>query len=102
RTQEQNLALFEAAGITAGPVCAVADLMDHPYVIGREAIVAVADRDLGTVAMHNVIPRLSVTPGAFRREAPRLGEHTAEILAEIGAEIGAETGAETGAESGEG
>jgi crotonobetainyl-CoA:carnitine CoA-transferase CaiB-like acyl-CoA transferase len=81
-TQPQALALFEQAGVTVGPVCSVADLLDHPYVTGREAIVRMDD-ELGSLPMHNVIPRLSATPGALRRPAPRLGEHTAEILAEL-------------------
>jgi crotonobetainyl-CoA:carnitine CoA-transferase CaiB-like acyl-CoA transferase len=34
--------------------------------------------------MHNVIPRLSGTPGRLRRPAPELGEHTAEILGGLG------------------
>ena len=80
RTQKENLAIFEAAGVTVGPVCSVADLVDHPFITGRQAIVEVEDRDLGSLPMHNVIPRLSETPGAFRRPAPRLGEHTQEIL----------------------
>jgi len=83
RTQEENLALFEQAGVTAGPVCSVADLVDHPFVAGREAIVNLEDDELGSVAMHNIIPRLSKSPGGFRRPAPGLGEHTAEILSEI-------------------
>jgi crotonobetainyl-CoA:carnitine CoA-transferase CaiB-like acyl-CoA transferase len=83
RTQEQNLALFEAAAVTVGPVCSIADLMDHPFVKGREAIVELEDADLGSVPMHNIVPRLSHSPGSFRRPAPRLGEHTAEILAEL-------------------
>jgi len=83
RTQEENLAIFEAAGVTVGPVCSVADLMDHPFVTGRQAIVEMEDRDLGSLPMHNVIPRLSETPGGFRRPAPRLGEHTVEILEEL-------------------
>ncbi len=83
-TQEQALALFEQAGVTVGPVLSVADLMDHPYATGREAIVEMEDPDLGALPMHNIIPRLSATPGALRRPAPSLGEHTAEILAEIG------------------
>jgi crotonobetainyl-CoA:carnitine CoA-transferase CaiB-like acyl-CoA transferase len=83
RTQAEALALFEAAGVTVGPVCSVADLLDHPYVTGREAIVEMEDAQLGRLPMHNVIPRLSATPGALRRPAPALGEHTAEILAEL-------------------
>ena len=83
RSQPDNLALFEAAGVTAGPVCSVADLFDDPFVQGREAIVELEDADMGSVPMHNVIPRLSRSPGGFRRPAPRLGEHTAEILAEL-------------------
>jgi crotonobetainyl-CoA:carnitine CoA-transferase CaiB-like acyl-CoA transferase len=82
-TQPQALALFEQAGVTVGPVCSVADLLEHPYVTGREAIVRMQDDDLGSLPMHNVIPRLSATPGALRRPAPRLGEHTEEILAEL-------------------
>ena len=75
--------LFEEAGVTAGPVCSVADLLNHPYTSGREALVELEDDDLGSLPMHNIIPRLSVTPGGFRRPAPRLGEHTDEILAEV-------------------
>lgn len=82
-TQEENLAIFEAASVTVGPVCSVADLMTHPYVLGREAIVTLPDASLGQVAMHNIIPRLDRTPGGFRRPAPELGEHSAEILAEL-------------------
>jgi len=83
RTQAENLSIFEAAGVTVGPVCSVADLVDHPYVVGREALVSVEDTDLGHITTHNVIPRLSATPGGFRRPAPGLGEHTAQVLQEL-------------------
>jgi crotonobetainyl-CoA:carnitine CoA-transferase CaiB-like acyl-CoA transferase len=83
RTQAEALALFEATGVTVGPVCSVADLLGHPYTEGREAIVEMQDADLGSLPMHNVVPRLSATPGGMRRPAPVLGEHTAEILEEL-------------------
>jgi crotonobetainyl-CoA:carnitine CoA-transferase CaiB-like acyl-CoA transferase len=34
--------------------------------------------------MHNIVPRLSGTPGVWRRAAPQLGEHTDAILGEAG------------------
>jgi crotonobetainyl-CoA:carnitine CoA-transferase CaiB-like acyl-CoA transferase len=46
--------------------------------------VEVGDAELGGVPMHNIVPRLSRTPGVLRRPAPRLGEHTDAVLAEAG------------------
>lgn len=83
KTQDENLALFEAAGVTVGPVYSVLDLLDHPYAREREAIVELEDKDIGSVPMHNIVPRLSESPGGFRYPAPRVGEHTADILAEL-------------------
>lgn len=83
RSTDDNLALFEAAGVTVGPVCSMADLLEHPYTKGRDVIVEVEDRAMGSLPMHNIVPRLSASPGGFRRPAPELGEHTDEILAEL-------------------
>ncbi len=83
RNTEDNLKLFEAAGVTVGPVLSMLDLLDHPYTQGRQAIVELEDRELGSIPMHNIVPRLSDSPGGFRRPAPELGEHSAEILAEL-------------------
>lgn len=83
RTQAENLALFEAANVTVGPVCTAMDLLTHPYALGREAVVEMQDADMGSVPQHNIVPRLSGTPGGFKRPAPKIGEHTQEILAEL-------------------
>ena len=47
-------------------------------------IVEAPDEEAGSVLMHNVIPRLSDTPGKLRRPAPALGQHTREVLGAIG------------------
>jgi crotonobetainyl-CoA:carnitine CoA-transferase CaiB-like acyl-CoA transferase len=78
------LAVFEAAEVTAAPIYAIGEFVADPHVQERQIIVDVPDEEIGSVTMHNVIPRLSVTPGALRRPAPKLGEHTAEILARLG------------------
>ena len=84
RTQDELLAMFEAADVTVGPVAEIDQLMDHPYIEDRAIIVDLPDADMDRVPMHNVIPRLSETPGAIRNPAPELGQHTGEILGGLG------------------
>jgi formyl-CoA transferase len=84
RTQAENLELFDKVGVTVGPVCDVSDLVDHPFICEREAIVELPDADMGMVAMHNVTPRLSKTPGSIRTPAPTLGQHNDEIYSSLG------------------
>jgi crotonobetainyl-CoA:carnitine CoA-transferase CaiB-like acyl-CoA transferase len=47
-------------------------------------LVEAPDVEAGSVVMHNVVPRLSDTPGSLRLPAPVLGEHTREILQSLG------------------
>jgi crotonobetainyl-CoA:carnitine CoA-transferase CaiB-like acyl-CoA transferase len=84
RTRDEALASMREANVTVGPVYSIADAMADPHFREREIIVDAEDGELGRVAMHNIVPRLSKTPGAWRRPAPRLGEHTDAVLAEAG------------------
>ena len=84
RSQADNLAFFEAAEVTVGPVCDEADLASHPYVVERGVLVELPDTQMGSIPMHDVVPRLATTPGALRRPAPSLGEHNREILQALG------------------
>jgi crotonobetainyl-CoA:carnitine CoA-transferase CaiB-like acyl-CoA transferase len=84
RTLAENLEFFKRLEVTAGPVYTAEQYRHDPHVVGREALVELPDADMGSIPMHNIIPRLSDTPGAIRHRAPALGEHTDEILAGIG------------------
>src|SRR5579872_2250260 len=84
RTLDENMAAFAAAEVTAAPVYDIDQFLADPHVREREIVVDVPDKQLGRIAMHNIIPRLSETPGRLRTPAPRLGEHTAEILGQFG------------------
>jgi crotonobetainyl-CoA:carnitine CoA-transferase CaiB-like acyl-CoA transferase len=86
RTSGEALEQMRAAGATAGPVYSIADAMEDAHFAERGIIVEAEDPALGPVAMHEVVPRLSATPGVFRRPAPALGEHAAEVLGEAGLE----------------
>jgi crotonobetainyl-CoA:carnitine CoA-transferase CaiB-like acyl-CoA transferase len=79
-TLEENLAHFEAAEVTVGPVYDATQFEADPHVKERGVLVEVPDSDLNSVPMHAVVPRLSGTPGSIRRPAPQLGEHDEEIL----------------------
>ena len=84
RDRDEVLRIFEEAGVTGSPVYDASDIMEDPHVQGREVLVELPDDETETALHHNIHPRLSETPGAFRRPAPRLGEHTEELLAEAG------------------
>jgi len=84
RTLEENMAIFEAAEVTANPVYEIDQLIADEHVQARGIIVEAPDDEAGSVLMHNVIPRLSETPGKLRRPAPTLGQHTRELLDGIG------------------
>jgi formyl-CoA transferase len=84
RTQVEALTFFEKAEVTVGPVCDEADLAEHAYVREREVLVDLPDRLMESMPMHNVVPRLSGTPGALRTPAPAIGQHNAELLAGLG------------------
>ncbi|MDG2033790.1 MAG: CaiB/BaiF CoA-transferase family protein [Rhodospirillales bacterium] len=84
RTVSDNLAYFEECGITVGPICDIADLIKHPYILGRQVVKTYADPDHGELPMHAPFPRLSETPATVRAPAPEQGQHSDEILLELG------------------
>lgn len=74
RSLEDNLSHFGRHEVTVGPVLNVDQLVRDPHVAARQAVVQFPDPELGQVAMHNVFPRLSRTPGRIRSAAPTLGQ----------------------------
>ncbi|HVY14986.1 MAG TPA: CaiB/BaiF CoA-transferase family protein [Rhodopila sp.] len=84
RSLAENMAVFEAAEVTATPIYEVDQLLDDPHVQARGVLVEAPDAEAGSVVMHNIIPRLSETPGRLRSPAPALGEHSRSILQSIG------------------
>jgi formyl-CoA transferase len=65
--------------VPAGRIYRAKDMFEDPHFAAREAIVRLAHPELGELAMHNVAPKLSETPGRVRHVGPELGEHNEEI-----------------------
>jgi formyl-CoA transferase len=84
RTQAENVAFFEAAEVTIGPIYDIRQILEDPHFVDREVLADYPDADMGTFPMHHVAPRLGRTPGSIRMPAPRLGEHNRALLAEVG------------------
>jgi formyl-CoA transferase len=84
RTQAENVAFFEQAEVTIGPIYDTAQILEDPHVIERELLADYPDEEMGAFPMHHVVPRLLGTPGAIRAPAPKLGQHNRELVAELG------------------
>ena len=56
------------------------EIVADPHVQARGSIVEVDDAELGPVKQQAPVPRLDRTPLRIDRGAPRLGEHTDEVL----------------------
>jgi formyl-CoA transferase/CoA:oxalate CoA-transferase len=80
RSYEEWEAIMLAKGIPVGAINSIAEVVKHPQVQARGAIVETEHPATGRVKMVGVPVRLSETPGAVRAPAPRLGEHTDEVL----------------------
>jgi formyl-CoA transferase len=84
RTQAENVAFFEKAEVTIGPIYDIRQILEDPHVLERELVADYPDPDMAAFPMHHVVPRLSGTPGSIRTLAPGLGQHNRALLAEIG------------------
>ena len=80
RTRADLLALARDHRLTIAPVYDIVDALADEHYRARATIVELDDG----VVMHNVVPRLSTTPGSIRLPAPRLGEHNAQVFGELG------------------
>ncbi len=79
---EEIVELLAANGIPVGMAYRAPEMLADPHFQEREVITRVADPDLGPLAMQNVFPRLSASPGRVRHTGPALGQHTQEVLAD--------------------
>jgi formyl-CoA transferase len=77
------LAALDAASVPAGRIYTVADIAADPHYRER-GMLAEVELDDGPLMVPGIVPKLSVTPGAQRTNAPALGQHTEEILREAG------------------
>jgi crotonobetainyl-CoA:carnitine CoA-transferase CaiB-like acyl-CoA transferase len=82
KTYQEWAAILEPAGIPVGAINTIDQVVEHPQVIARGALVESTHPVAGTIRMVGPPVRMSDTPGSVRAPAPLLGEHTEQILRE--------------------
>jgi formyl-CoA transferase len=83
RSVDGVLAELDAASVPAGRIYTVADIAADPHYRARAMLQEVKMEDGSTLAVPGIVPKLSATPGGHRRNAPRLGQDTDDVLREL-------------------
>ncbi len=84
RDVAEVLARLDEASVPAGRIYSVADIAADPHYLARDMLQTIDTGDGDALQVPGIVPKLSRTPGAQRRNAPRLGQDTDAVLAEIG------------------
>ncbi|QOC91858.1 CaiB/BaiF CoA transferase family protein [Micromonospora craniellae] len=80
RTRDEVMRAFDEAGAAVAPVYDARDIVTDDHVRAAEMLVDVPDPDFGQVLMHNVLWRMSETPGRIRFTGRALGADTDDLL----------------------
>ncbi|MES3004091.1 MAG: CaiB/BaiF CoA-transferase family protein [Pseudomonadota bacterium] len=89
RTVDEVLAALDKAGVPAGKIYSVADIAADPHYAARGMLETVRMDDGSDITVPGIVPKLSLTPGSHRRNAPlKVGQDTDAVLREIGLSAG--------------
>ena len=69
-------------GVPAGSINSIADIFEDEHFKARETIKHVSVPGVGNVAVPNVFPTLSETPGTINNLGPGLGDHNEDLYRE--------------------
>jgi len=92
RSREEWLGVLDARGVPCAPIQELKELMTDPMMLESGVLTELEHPTAGRVRTLGPGIHLSMTPARIGTPAPRLGEHTDEILASIGVEPGAVRG----------
>jgi crotonobetainyl-CoA:carnitine CoA-transferase CaiB-like acyl-CoA transferase len=84
KTRDEWFAELREQEICATPVYGLDEAIEDPHNRARGMIAEVKHPEYGRIPQIGVAPKFSDTPGSVRTPAPKLGEHTEEILREAG------------------
>ena len=83
-TVDQVLQQLAKAAVPAGKIYTIADIAADEHYAARAMLEQVVLDDGSAVSVPGFVPKLSLTPGGHRRNAPTLGQDTDAVLREVG------------------
>ena len=84
RTSAEWLAVFEAAGVPAGPIYGMDEVFANEHVDRAGDGRAAGAPGRGVINNLGIPVKMSATPGQVRMPAPTLGQHTEDVLRRFG------------------
>jgi crotonobetainyl-CoA:carnitine CoA-transferase CaiB-like acyl-CoA transferase len=88
QSTDRWLERLEDAGVPAGPIASVGEMLEHPQTHARDMVIEVEHGKTGTVRSLGTPVKMSASTTESeegkRRGAPTLGQHTREVLVEAG------------------
>jgi len=84
RSVDEVLAALAKAQVPAGKIYTIADIAADAHYAARGMLESITLGDGSPLAVPGFVPKLSLTPGGHRRNAPALGQDSDEVLRELG------------------
>jgi formyl-CoA transferase len=79
RSREEVAEHFDEHGVPVAPVYNIEDIFEDEHYRAREAVITVADEELGDARVQNVFPKFSGTPGEVDYLGPKKGAHNEAV-----------------------
>lgn len=83
-TVARALTVLDEARVPAGRIYTIEDIVADPQYQARDMVLSTRTQSGLTLDVPGIVPKLSRTPGSLRTPAPRLGQHTDEVLLAAG------------------
>lgn len=77
--RDEVLRICEEKQVPCGPVYSIDEIFKDPQYAARGNILRMTDERIGEIAIPNLVPRLSDTPGRVDTLGPALGEHNHDV-----------------------
>ena len=75
---------LDEAGVPAGPILSIGEMLEHPQALARDMIVETEHQRLGTIKGLGMAVKFHGAESIDSRPPPAHGQHSTEVLLELG------------------